>query len=239
MIDHDLEIINLVKSRIKKFIKPCDSYDLIENKIIDYAAYFKRWMKIHNISSRKTSEEEIWINIYDSLLWITGDKSLILDVFNSSKFVVDAGAGGGFPGIIIATFYLNKRIELIDISRKKCSFLRAVKARLNLYNVVVRQCDISQVKNIDLIITKAAFSPPHIGILAEALAPEGHLLIWGTPATQEEFCKNLQSHQVILKTTELYEIPNHGQRCLLLFHKPSANLVPRGTISALTNKGVK
>ncbi|MFC2048918.1 16S rRNA (guanine(527)-N(7))-methyltransferase RsmG [Elusimicrobiota bacterium] len=48
---------------------------------------------------------------------------------------VDIGSGNGFPGIVISIVHPDKNIVLIEANQKKCSFLEAIKKRLQLDNI--------------------------------------------------------------------------------------------------------
>jgi 16S rRNA (guanine(527)-N(7))-methyltransferase RsmG len=185
----------------------------------DYVSFLEIWLRTHNVVSRKNAVDEIWLNVYDSLAILESNFSSILSDCESIKNIVDAGAGGGFPGIPLAIVLPNRNFLLIDSNRKKCSFLRSVKAKLNLKNVVVLQSKIENIERPDVIITKAAFSPPHIGLVANPLAPEGDLVLWASENTRNDFVAALEIHRVSLLDEYDYEVPDHAKRCLLHFRK--------------------
>lgn len=51
--------------------------------------------------------------------------------------LADMGSGGGFPGIVIAIFYPEVKITLIESIGKKCRFLENAVSALDLSNVTV------------------------------------------------------------------------------------------------------
>lgn len=51
--------------------------------------------------------------------------------------LIDIGSGGGFPGIVLAIFYNNLSVTLVESIGKKCVFLREAAAVLGLTNVKV------------------------------------------------------------------------------------------------------
>ncbi len=53
----------------------------------------------------------------------------------NEKILVDMGAGGGFPGIVIKIMNPDLRVVMIDASRKKVNFLKHVIRLLHLENI--------------------------------------------------------------------------------------------------------
>ena len=71
--------------------------------------------------------QEAWIkHILDSL------EGLQSGCFDASERVVDVGAGAGFPGLALAAARPNLKVRLLDSTRKKCDFINAAAAKLEL-----------------------------------------------------------------------------------------------------------
>jgi 16S rRNA (guanine527-N7)-methyltransferase len=70
---------------------------------------------------------------------------------------LDIGAGGGFPGLVLATMGRG-RFVLVDSVAKKCRFLEAVKAELNLSNVTILNARIEALPTlgVDVVTARAA-----------------------------------------------------------------------------------
>jgi 16S rRNA (guanine527-N7)-methyltransferase len=175
-----------------------------------YSELIIKWGKVHNIISANYNKNNIYENIFDSII---GSRYLGI-----KNIVYDAGSGGGFPAIPIAILYPESRINMVESNRKKCSFLRLVKSKLNLKNVEIFNTRIENIQNVVFMTTKAAFSPPNVGLLAGTLAPHGNIAIWSTPMDEENFVKTFQKYFISLSERFDYEVANQ-QRCLLLFSK--------------------
>lgn len=184
-----------------------------------YVKLLQHWLQTHNVVSRKNNNDDIWENIFDSLVVSECEKNNSLKEFFREKNIVDAGAGGGFPGLPLAILYPEKEFLLVDVSRKKCSFLRLVKAQLNLKNVSVMHSKIEEIEAVNFIVTKAAFSPPNIGLLAGVLKNGGHLLLWAAINDQKALAEELKKHRVNFIENYAYSLGIHAQRSLLLFAK--------------------
>lgn len=171
------------------------------------------WGKTHNVISRKFSDDDVWENVYDSVCAFTLLKSSI------GENLLDAGTGGGVPGIPLAILFKEKNFLLVDSSRKKCSFLRLVKAKLALENVEIENKDLRSIKNVDHIITKAAFSPSNLYLLADAVKKNGRITLWATPKTNAEYENAFKKIGVLLLEKFDYQLPSGKERCLLVFEK--------------------
>jgi len=51
--------------------------------------------------------------------------------------LVDAGSGGGFPGLVLAIYFRDWQVTLVDSNGKKCRFLNEATNKLQLTNVHV------------------------------------------------------------------------------------------------------
>jgi 16S rRNA (guanine527-N7)-methyltransferase len=124
--------------------------DDIKEKLIIYEKEVIQWTNFLNLVSNK-DKNEIWQrHIVDSI-------QAAFYIYNN-KFhkILDVGAGAGFPGIILAILFQEKKIVLCEKS-KRCFFLRHIKRLLNLDNLIILESDIRKVKisEYDLIISRA------------------------------------------------------------------------------------
>ena len=90
--------------------------------------------------------------------------------------MLDVGAGGGLPGIVLAIARPDMKVSLIDTVHKKTAFLKQVKAELELANVTVYTAKVQelQVQQKFDVITSRAFAD-----LSDFVNWSGHLLAEG------------------------------------------------------------
>lgn len=211
------KIIDSIESILQKNVGDNFRVLKIKKHLIVYVDLLCEWQNVHNVVSSKYGKYEIWENILDSIIFLRDSESIISLQFIGKKYITDAGAGNGFPGIPLAIIFDEINFSLVDIDRKKCSFLRMVKAQLALKNVVVINSDITKIKSTDFIITKAAFSPPHVPMMTRPLAEGGRIVIWGKSV--EAFARALKPFGVIFTCKYDYSLPSGKQRSLLCFEK--------------------
>lgn len=197
----------------KNATKDADNEEIMAmaDKFVEYYYCICKWQNTHNIISDKLNRENLLENICDS---VVGGSFLLL-----KNKVYDAGSGGGFPGVPLAILYPHANFNLIESNRKKCSFLLLVKNTLKLTNMTVNNQRIERLQELPFIVTKAAFSPPNIGLLWEALAQGGQLALWATKKNAESFVAALVEKGARLPERFDYQLQQGQQRCILLFTK--------------------
>ncbi|WGH28060.1 MAG: 16S rRNA (guanine(527)-N(7))-methyltransferase RsmG [Candidatus Shikimatogenerans bostrichidophilus] len=83
-----------------------------------------------------------------------------LSIINIIKFlpyseIMDAGTGGGFPGIPLAIIFNKTKFYLVDSKKKKIFFLKKIIKKLNLKNIILINNRIEKInKKFDFIISR-------------------------------------------------------------------------------------
>lgn len=111
------------------------------------------WNKRVNLVSRNVSRETIWEHIRHSLLLSQ------FEAFKSSELIVDAGTGGGLPGLPLAITHPQKHFVLNDLVTKKCLAMKQMAQKLELENLGIID---GSIENLEqdlpfLLISKHAF----------------------------------------------------------------------------------
>lgn len=129
---------------------------IIENYRTLLEAYLEQllwWNQRVNLVSRNVSRETIWEHIRHSLLIHNSVP------FSKASTIVDAGTGGGLPGIPLAITHPDKEFLLNDIVTKKVVAVRQMILKLDLQNVTAVDRSVEEVPVSDpfLLISKHAF----------------------------------------------------------------------------------
>jgi len=137
-------------------------------QLLDYLALLAKWNGVYNLTSVRDPAQMVTQHLLDSLAAVPA--------FADASSVLDVGAGGGLPGIVLAIARPQMKVALIDTVHKKTAFLTQVKAELGLANVTVHTARVEQLQvphKFD-VITSRAFAD-----LSDFVNWSGHLLAPG------------------------------------------------------------
>lgn len=140
--------------------------------LIDYVGLLTKWNAVYNLTAVRDPAQMIGQHILDSLAAVPA--------FVNADNVLDVGAGGGLPGMVLAIWASEARpamrVSMIDTVHKKTAFLTQAKVELGLPNVAIFTMRVEQLKVAKLfdVITSRAFAE-----LADFVNWSGHLLAPG------------------------------------------------------------
>jgi 16S rRNA (guanine527-N7)-methyltransferase len=138
------------------------------DQLMDYLALMAKWNAVYNLTSLRDPMQMVTHHLLDSLAAVPA--------FAGASNVLDVGAGGGLPGIVLAIARPGMKVSLVDTVHKKTAFLTQVKAELGLANVTVYTARVEQLQapgKFD-VITSRAFAD-----LSDFVNWSGHLLADG------------------------------------------------------------
>jgi 16S rRNA (guanine527-N7)-methyltransferase len=138
-------------------------------RLVDYLSLLSKWNAVYNLTAVRDPIQMVTQHLLDSLAAVSA--------FAGAQNVLDVGAGGGLPGIVLAIWASEAqpamRISMIDTVHKKTAFLTQVKAELNLTNASVHTARVEQwqaPQKFD-VITSRAFAE-----LSDFITWSAHLL---------------------------------------------------------------
>jgi 16S rRNA (guanine527-N7)-methyltransferase len=139
-----------------------------QGRLMDYLALMAKWNSVYNLTSLRDPMQMVTHHLLDSLAAVPA--------FDGARNVLDVGAGGGLPGIVLAIARPQMKVSLVDTVHKKTAFLTQVKAELGLANVTVYTARVEQLQVPELfdVITSRAFAD-----LSDFVNWSGHLLASG------------------------------------------------------------
>ena len=157
--------------------------DKTKNDLLEWKKLFLEYNSHTNLMSKNDTDVLFEKHVYDSLainLW---------QDFKNYKKILDVGCGGGFPSVILAICFKNKKIIANDSRIKKINFIKEIKEKLNLENLEIIYSRIEEVKplNVDLIVSRAVGKILDIYELSKKhLKKEGRFLIYKAKTVQDE-----------------------------------------------------
>ena len=137
-------------------------------RLLDYLALLFKWNAVYNLTSVRDPAQMMTHHLLDSLAAVPA--------FSGARNVLDVGAGGGLPGMVLAIARPGMLVSMVDTVHKKTAFLTQVKAELGLANVTVHTKKVQELEvatKFD-VITSRAFAE-----LSDFVNWSGHLLAEG------------------------------------------------------------
>jgi 16S rRNA (guanine527-N7)-methyltransferase len=153
-----------------------------QEQLLDYLALMFKWNSVYNLTSLRDPMQMVTHHLLDSLAAVPA--------FKSAKNVLDVGAGGGLPGIVLAIVRPDMKVSMIDTVHKKTAFLTQVKAQLGLANVMVYTMRVEDLQVSDKfdVITSRAFADlsDFVNWSSHLLAEQGSYIALKGVAPQDE-----------------------------------------------------
>jgi len=150
-VKHDIQIRKITPDESVLISKMLQEHEKV---LLLYAKYLMWWNDKVNLVSRDVSHETLKSHIKHSL------SVSLTSEFNSAKHIVDAGSGGGLPGLPLAIVCRAKEFVLNDIVAKKIFVANDLVNKLALKESVTTHSG-SIAKTITtketVIVTKHAF----------------------------------------------------------------------------------
>jgi 16S rRNA (guanine527-N7)-methyltransferase len=142
--------------------------DVQIGRLIEFLALLTKWNAVYNLTAVRDPGQMVVQHLLDSLS--------ILPALGRIERLLDVGAGGGLPGMVIAIWAAEKcpqaEVAMVDTVHKKTAFLTQVKAELGLKNVSVYTSRVEQLQGMEFdVITSRAFAE-----LKDFVTWSGHLL---------------------------------------------------------------
>jgi len=135
-------------------------------KVTQYVNLLEEWTTRTNLVSKRDVPKIVSRHIYESLEFCRND------LLPNNSRIMDLGSGAGFPGIMIAVFYPNCQVTLVESRKMKALFLQEVKDQLLLDNIVVVNDRVENLVNFRLFFDVAT---------ARAVASLEELWSWSSP----------------------------------------------------------
>lgn len=162
----------------------------------------------YNSHTNLMSENDIKVifekHVFDSLAILKWNE------FKNKKTILDVGTGGGFPGVILAICFEDKKIIANDSRIKKINFIKEAKEILNLENLEILYSRIEDAAplNADLIVSRAVGKIINVYELSKKhLKKNGNFLIYKSKLAENEIEDFQKKHKNAKFEIIPYDLP--------------------------------
>ena len=145
--------------------------------LVAHAQLLRRWNRVHNLTAIASDQEYLTHHLLDCLA-IIHPLDAALRAQGPRVNFLDAGSGGGLPGIVLAIARPQWQATLVDAVQKKCAFLQQAAVELGLRNTRVLHARLETLAepHQDLIVSRAFASlRDFVACTRNCLHPQG---IW-------------------------------------------------------------
>ena len=184
-------------------------------KLLAYLALMAKWNRTYNLTALRDPAQMMTHHLLDSLAAVPA--------FAQADNVLDVGAGGGLPGIVLAIWAAEAcpgmKVSMIDTVHKKTAFLTQAKAELQLSNVSVYTARVEQLQVGQLfdVITSRAFAELNdfINWSNHLLQPGGRYIAMKGVMPQDEIARLPDGWKV--EKTQALQVPGLDAERHLIF----------------------
>ncbi len=151
-----------------------------------YLSFYTKWNRVYNLSSIRKKEDVVYRHFFDSLTLVKLFEKINLDV--EGKHFSDFGSGGGFPGVPLKIYYLDKiKLSLIEAVNKKCIFLEMLRKELKIdYEVLCQRAETLNEK-FDILVSRATGETFEVLKISKNLVKiGGYIIIMKAKKIEEE-----------------------------------------------------
>lgn len=154
-------------------------------QLLRYLQLLGKWNAVYNLTAVREPARMLTHHLLDSMAAVPA--------FAGARRVLDVGAGGGLPGMVLAICLPDTQIAMIDAVHKKTAFLTQAKSELGLQNVTVHTGRVEQLTTAEPfdVITSRAFAElkDFIDWSAHLLAPAGRFIAMKGVAPKDEIAR--------------------------------------------------
>lgn len=186
--------------------------DLQYRQLLGYMDQLQKWNRVYNLTSVKTTEQMLTHHVLDCLAVVAPLKEMTPD----AKRLLDAGAGGGLPSVVLAIACPGLGILAVDAVAKKTAFIQSTAHALDLHNLQTQHARVETLdQSFDVVCSRAYASlGDFVATSRGCLAESGWWMAMKGQIPQAEI-DDLPSDVSVIKTQKLSVPGLDAQRCLV------------------------
>jgi 16S rRNA (guanine527-N7)-methyltransferase len=190
--------------------------DAQARSLLGHLDLLQRWNATYNLTAVRDPAAMLRQHLIDCLALVPALKRH-LDANRNAWRLLDAGSGGGLPGVVLAVMLPNLDVTCVDTVGKKAAFVRQVAGTLSLPNLHAAHARVEAMDSepFDIVTSRAFASLADFARLTEErLAPGGVWVAMKGVAPEDEV--RALPHTVEVFHVEPLQVPGlTAQRCLV------------------------
>lgn len=185
------------------------------DQLLAYLALLQKWNKVYNLTAVRDPAQMLSHHLIDSL-------SVIAPLLRhgAPARLMDVGAGGGLPGVVIAICCPGTDVSCVDAVAKKATFIQQAAAELKLHNLQGMHSRVEQLTVEPFgVITSRAFASllDFTTLTRQHLAPGGVWMAMKGQHPAEEIAA-LPADVEVFHVEQLVVPGLDAQRCIVWMH---------------------
>ena len=180
--------------------------------LLRYMDLLQKWNRVYNLTAVKNPEDMLTQHVLDCLAAVRPLK----ESAPLAKSLLDVGAGGGLPSVILAIACPDLMVLAVDAVAKKTAFIQSTAHALGLANLQVQHARVESLsQTFDVVSSRAYASLPDFVLTSRAcLAPNGWWMAMKGVVPREEI-SHLPSDIEAAEIQPLSVPDLEAQRCLV------------------------
>ncbi len=186
--------------------------DLQNQQLLGYMELLQKWNRVYNLTSVKDPEQMLTQHVLDCLAVVRP----LQEKLPQAKRILDVGAGGGLPSVILAIVCPQWRVLAVDAVAKKTAFIQSSSHALGLSNLQARHTRVESLdQTFDVVCSRAYASlTDFVRSTRGCVASDGWWMAMKGQVPQEEI-QTLPS-DIEVEPVQLLTVPDlDAQRCLV------------------------
>ena len=181
-------------------------------QLLTYIDLLQKWNRVYNLTAVKDPEQMLTQHVLDCLAVVCPLK----EKAPLAKSLLDVGAGGGLPSVVLAVACPDLRVLAVDAVAKKTAFIQSTAHALGLANLQAQHARVeSLTQTFDVVSSRAYASLTDFVLTSRGcLASGGWWMAMKGLVPTEEIAQLPSEIEAV--QTQLLSVPDlDAQRCLV------------------------
>ena len=182
------------------------------SQLLAYIEMLQKWNQVYNLTAIKDPKQMLTQHVLDCLAVV----SPLKEMSPNAQSLLDVGAGGGLPSVILAIACPSLRVVAVDAVAKKAAFIQTVAHTLGLTHLQGLHARIETLSQPFDVVCSRAFASlaDFVSGTRKSLTPSGIWMAMKGQLPEEEIAELPQDIEHI--STQSLHVPGlEAQRCLV------------------------